>query len=64
MLESALNAHYRYSVNRPLGWRKNAPTHIEISVCGFTDALLPFPEGHACTKDGVSYENHKNGLCV
>ena len=22
------------------------------------------PEGHACTKDGVSYENHKNGLRV
>ena len=32
-------------------------------MCRLMDALLLFPEGHACTQNGVSYKNHENNIC-
>ena len=43
--------------------QKKAPIYIKISMCRLMDALLLFPEGHACTQNGVSYKNHENNIC-
>ena len=51
----------RHSLHRcKLVWTKNISIRIEIFVHRFTDATLPFPVGHACMKNSVSYENHEN----
>ena len=47
----------RHSSHRyELVWMGNGPIHIKIIAHGLTDTSLPFLEGHACTKNGVSFK--------